>query len=164
MRIVMMGPPGAGKGTQAKMLQRRLGVPQISTGDMLREAQQQGTSLGREAESYLRRGVLVPDDVVISIVVERLQAPDCADGFILDGFPRTVEQALALDRLLTTRGQALDAVLAVDVPTDEIVRRLSGRLVCRDCGILDQTRNDPGPREPGAGREHVPQDLRSPGR
>lgn len=130
----MIGPPGAGKGTQAKLLQERLGVPQISTGDILREAQKQGSTLGLAAQRYMEQGQLVPDEVVIGIVEERLSADDCVAGFILDGFPRTVPQARALDALLGRNGGGLDAVVSMQVPHDELVRRLSGRLVCADCG------------------------------
>lgn len=148
MRIVMIGPPGAGKGTQAKLLQERYQVPQISTGDMLREAERQGTTLGREAAAYMSAGRLVPDAVVIGIVDDRLREADCAAGFILDGFPRTVPQAQALDRLLAGRGVGLDAVLWIQVPDEEIVRRLSGRLMCRVCGAPYHEAFDP-PARPG---------------
>jgi adenylate kinase len=136
VRVVMLGPPGAGKGTQARLLQDALGVPQISTGDMLREAQHNGSALGREARRYMEAGQLVPDEVVIGLVEERLGAADCTGGFVLDGFPRTVSQAKALERLLASLGPELDAVVAVEVPQDELVRRLSGRLVCRTCASM----------------------------
>lgn len=143
----MLGPPGAGKGTQARLLQATFGVPQISTGDMLRDATQQGSALGREAQRLMAAGRLVPDDVVIGLVEERLAAGDCARGFILDGFPRTVAQAEALQRLLKARGCCLDAVVAVRVPHDELVRRLSGRLVCRSCSAMYHAELNP-PAEP----------------
>jgi adenylate kinase len=146
MRIVMIGPPGAGKGTQAKLLQERFQIPQVSTGDMLREAERQGTPLGRVAAHFMSEGRLVPDDVVIGIVDDRLRAPDGGRGFILDGFPRTVVQAQALDRLLDEQGRALDAVLHIQVPDEEIVRRLSGRLVCRGCGAPFHREFDPPAR------------------
>jgi adenylate kinase len=136
VRVVMIGPPGAGKGTQAKLLQERFGVPQISTGDILREAQRQGSELGLAAQRYMEQGQLVPDEVVIGIVEQRLLAADCAGGFILDGFPRTVPQARALDSLLGRNGGGLDAVVSMQVPHEELVRRLSGRMVCADCGTL----------------------------
>lgn len=136
MRVVMIGPPGAGKGTQAKLLQARFAVPQISTGDILREAQRQGSTLGLAAQRYMDQGQLVPDEVVIGIVEERLRAGDCAGGFILDGFPRTVPQARALEALLERKGASLDAVISMDVPHDELVRRLSGRMVCAECGTM----------------------------
>ena len=146
MRIVMIGPPGAGKGTQAKLLQRRFDIPQISTGDMLREAERRDTALGRVAAHFMSDGKLVPDDVVIGIVDDRLRAPDVARGFILDGFPRTVVQAEALDRMLHGQGHRLDAVLVIEVPDHEIVRRLSGRLVCPNCGALFHSEFDPPSR------------------
>ena len=143
MRVVMIGPPGAGKGTQARSLSERYGIPQISTGDMLRDAQGEGTALGREAQRYMDDGRLVPDDVVIGIVEQRLAADDSARGFILDGFPRTVAQAEALDTMLGRRGTPLDAVVAVDVPRAELIERLAGRLVCRDCGAMYHRTFDP---------------------
>jgi len=136
VRVVMMGPPGAGKGTQARLLQDALGVPQISTGDMLREAQHNGSTLGQAARRYMGAGELVPDEVVIGLVEERLAAADCAKGFILDGFPRTVPQARTLHDLLAARQSPLNAVVAVEVPESELIRRLSGRLVCRLCGAM----------------------------
>ncbi len=132
----MIGPPGAGKGTQARLLQEVYGIPQISTGDMLRDAQLKGTDLGRAARRYMDAGQLVPDDVVIGIVEERLQDPDCRPGFVLDGFPRTLPQAEALQGILERHPPALDAVVSVEVPHDELVRRLSGRLVCRNDGAM----------------------------
>jgi adenylate kinase len=136
VRVVMIGPPGAGKGTQARLLCERFGVPQISTGDMLREAQRTGTALGREAQRFMDEGRLVPDDVVIGIVDQRLIEVDCEPGFILDGFPRTVAQADALASILSRHGCALDAVVAVEVPRADLIERLAGRLVCRVCGTM----------------------------
>jgi adenylate kinase len=136
VRVVMIGPPGAGKGTQAQLLCERFGIPQISTGDMLREAQRAQNDLGREAQRYMDQGRLVPDDVVIGIVDQRLDAVDCRPGFILDGFPRTVAQAEALDAMLARRGEGLDVVIAVDVPREGLVERLAGRQVCRTCGAM----------------------------
>jgi adenylate kinase len=130
------------------LLQDALGVPQISTGDMLREAQHNGSALGREARRYMEAGRLVPDAVVIGLVEERLHASDCAKGFVLDGFPRTVSQAQALDRLLGKLGPGLDAVVAVEVPEDELIRRLSGRLVCRTCAAMFHSELNP-PATPG---------------
>ena len=148
MRVVMIGPPGAGKGTQARLLGERFGVPQISTGDMLREAQRAGTPLGREAQRYMDDGRLVPDDVVIGLVDERLGADDARRGFVLDGFPRTVAQAQALDTILARRGTPLGAALAVDVPRADLIERLAGRLVCRRCGTMFHRTFDP-PRTVG---------------
>lgn len=134
MNLILLGPPGAGKGTQSQCLKQKFGIPQISTGDMLREARKNKTLLGQKAEKYMNAGELVPDEVVIGIVDERLQAPDCAQGFILDGFPRTAAQADALGALLQQRGGHIDAVLNFDVPEVELVQRLSGRRVCQACG------------------------------
>jgi adenylate kinase len=136
VRIVMLGPPGAGKGTQAALLSERLGLPHISTGDILRQAVAAGTPLGREARRHMDAGGLVPDEVIIGIVEERLRAADVAGGFILDGFPRTVAQAEALDALLARGGQRLSAVLQIAVPPADLVRRLSGRRVCQECGAM----------------------------
>ena len=136
MRLVIMGTPGAGKGTQAKLLAGRLGACHISTGDMLRDAIRRGTPLGREAERAVERGLLVSDDVVNGIVEERLAAPDCRAGFLLDGFPRTLDQARALDALLRRRGEPLSAVILISVPREEAIRRLAGRRVCGACGTM----------------------------
>jgi adenylate kinase len=133
VRLVFLGPPGAGKGTQARQLAGEWHVPQIATGDMLREAVAAGTPLGLEAKRIMDEGALVPDDVIVGLIAERLRQPDAADGFILDGFPRTFGQAEALDRLLKDLGQKLDAVLYFEVPEPELVRRLSGRRLCRQC-------------------------------
>src|SRR5262249_19531755 len=148
VRLVLMGTPGAGKGTQASLLARRFGACHVSTGDMLRDAARRKTPLGDQAKSYMDDGRLLPDDVVIGIVADRLAAPDCLNGFLLDGFPRTVVQAEALDRLLEERGQPLDSVLLLNVPVDEAVRRLSGRRVCASCGTMCHLAFDP-PADPG---------------
>ncbi|ACB83814.1 adenylate kinase [Natranaerobius thermophilus] len=132
MRIILMGPPGAGKGTQAEKLSKELDVPHIATGDIFRKAVSEGTELGKEAKSYMDAGQLVPDDVVIGIVEERLKKPDCHEGFILDGFPRTVTQAEALDKVLSDN--PLTAAVYIDVSKDELIDRLSGRRICRKCG------------------------------
>ena len=127
MRAIFLGPPGSGKGTQAKLLAQRMGVPAISTGDMLREAVRLGTPLGRRAESIMEAGELVPDDLVIGLIRERISLPDAREGFLLDGFPRTIEQAVALDRLLEGNGEALDAVINLLVPEGTLVERMVGR-------------------------------------
>ena len=127
MRLILVGPPGAGKGTQAAKLIERLGVPHLSTGDMLREAVKQGTELGKKAEGFMKSGGLVTDELVIPIVVERIQQSDCAQGFILDGFPRTRPQAEALDVALKAARVALDAVAVIEVPDEFIVERITGR-------------------------------------
>ena len=146
MRLVIMGTPGAGKGTQAKLLAARVGACHISTGDMLRDAIRRGTRLGREAQRSMEQGLLVPDDVVIGIVEERLGAPDCQSGFLLDGFPRTLAQARALDELLTRRAEPLTSVMLIAVPREEAVRRLAGRRVCEKCGAMAHVVFDPPAR------------------
>lgn len=134
MKLILLGPPGAGKGTQAKMLTDHFGIPQIATGDILRAAVQTGTPLGLQAKGFMDAGALVPDEVVIGIVRERLQAADCAAGFILDGFPRTVPQADALQATLRALGRELDRVVSLTVDADALVERLTGRRTCRGCG------------------------------
>ena len=136
MRIVLLGAPGAGKGTQAALISEKYGIPHISTGDILREAVKQGTELGKSAQTYMSKGELVPDDVVIGIAAERIDQPDTENGFLLDGFPRTVVQAEALDKALAERNQKLDAVVNLEVDEDEVVRRLGGRKVCAKCGAI----------------------------
>jgi adenylate kinase len=147
VRLVFLGPPGAGKGTQARQLAREWGVPQIATGDMLREAVAAGTPLGRQAKRIMDEGALVPDDVIVGLIAERLRQPDAAAGFILDGFPRTLGQAEALDRLLKELGQKLDAVLYFEVAEPELVRRLSGRRLCRQCQSAFHVVSAPPARE-----------------
>ena len=132
--IVLLGAPGVGKGTQAEKLAKELSIPHISTGDMFREAVARGTEMGMKAKEYMDRGELVPDDVVIGVVKERLSQPDCANGFILDGFPRTVAQAEALERVMEELGKNIEYAISIDVGEDEIVRRLSGRRTCEACG------------------------------
>ena len=136
MNIVFLGPPGAGKGTQAKILIERYGIPQVSTGDMLREHRAKGTELGKKAQEYMDKGQLVPDEIILGMVKERLSQPDCQKGFILDGFPRTVAQAEALDKLLSEMGKKLDFALALIVPDDLLVERLTGRRTCKSCGMM----------------------------
>lgn len=133
MRLVMLGAPGVGKGTQAKMLSDKFGIPKISTGDILREAIQKGTDLGLKAKSYMDSGQLVPDDVVIGIVEDRLKGKDCVKGWILDGFPRTLPQAQALDGMLKRIGISIDHVMNLEVGEGEIIKRLSGRRSCENC-------------------------------
>ncbi|NOY63977.1 MAG: adenylate kinase [Nitrospirae bacterium] len=136
MRIVLLGAPGAGKGTQAKKLIEKYGIPQISTGDILRKAVADGTPLGKEAKSYMDRGELVPDSVVIGLVKERLQQDDCKKGFILDGFPRNTSQAETLDQVLDEMGMPLQVALSVDVDFDVLMKRLTGRRTCKSCGQM----------------------------
>ena len=128
--LILLGAPGAGKGTQAQRLSARFGIPQISTGDMLRAARREGTPLGKKAEEYMNKGALVPDEVVIGLVEERLGKPDAKAGFILDGFPRTIPQAEALDRVLEKLGRARISVVDVQVPESVLIERLGGRLSC----------------------------------
>lgn len=134
MKIILMGPPGAGKGTQAEKLVDLYQIPHISTGDMFRKAQKDGTELGLKAKSYMEQGQLVPDEVTVGIVKERLAEADCKEGFLLDGFPRTVQQADALDTILAELDMALDCVVNIEVDKAFLVDRLTGRRVCRTCG------------------------------
>jgi adenylate kinase len=134
MKIILLGPPGAGKGTQAAMLMDKYNIPQISTGDMLRVAVAESSPMGLKAKEYMDAGDLVPDEVVIGIVRERLQAADCSEGFILDGFPRTLQQADALKQVLVELNKQLDAVISLQVEIEALVARLTGRRSCLDCG------------------------------
>lgn len=133
MYIVLLGAPGAGKGTQAAMLTDKLKLVQIATGDLFRKALQQQTELGKKAKAYMDKGKLVPDEITIQLVMERLAAPDVAKGAIFDGFPRNIEQAKALDKALTERSEAIDKAVYIKVTEDEVLKRLSGRWVCRNC-------------------------------
>lgn len=133
MRIVLLGPPGAGKGTHSEAIVKTYGVPHISTGDMFRAALKEGTELGMQAKVFMDAGKLVPDSLTIGIVKERFLKPDCQQGFLLDGFPRTLAQADALDQMLEQLCTKLDAVLNIEVPTDDLITRLTGRLICRQC-------------------------------
>jgi adenylate kinase len=149
MRIlVLLGAPGAGKGTQAHVLARHLGLPRVATGDLFRAAARDGTPLGIAAQAYMERGELVPDEITIGMLLERLEAPDAERGVILDGFPRNRPQADALDRALADRGAAVDAALLVDVPADELLRRLTGRWLCSAAGHTYHETAYP-PRVPG---------------
>jgi adenylate kinase len=134
MNLILLGPPGAGKGTQAQMIVERYHIPQISTGEILRAAVKEGTSLGKQAKTFMDRGQLVPDEVVIGIIDERLRASDCNAGFILDGFPRTTPQAEALQAILTKIRKSVDHVINIEVDPEELVRRLTGRRTCNNCG------------------------------
>lgn len=136
MRLIFFGPPGAGKGTQAKRLEAALKLVQLSTGDMLRSAIRAGTSLGKEAASFMDSGKLVPDDVVVGLIQERIQEDDCSDGFLLDGFPRTVVQAEALEGMLSSLKSDIDHVISIEVNDSEIVNRLSQRRSCPECGAV----------------------------
>lgn len=147
MRLIFLGPPGAGKGTQARDLAREWNGAHIATGDMLRDAVAAGTPLGVVAKRYMDQGALVPDDVMIGLIAERLAQPDAAGGFLLDGFPRTIGQAEALERLLKGLDVALDGVVYFDVSEPELVRRLTGRRVCRACGHSFHVASNPPRRE-----------------
>lgn len=146
-RMVLLGPPGAGKGTQGEMLSEELGIPQIATGDILRKAVSEGSGLGQKAKSYMDSGDLVPDEIMVGIIRDRLQDSDAQKGYILDGFPRTVAQAEALDEMLTEIGQVLDAVIHIDVEKETLVQRLSGRQICRDCGSTYHIQYEPPKQE-----------------
>lgn len=148
MNLIFLGPPGAGKGTQAQLLQQREGIPQVSTGDMLRAAIRAQSPLGQRAQQYVEAGELVPDEVMIGLVEERLNQPDARRGFVLDGFPRTVRQAQALDRLLEATGRHIDAAVYFEVSNEVIIRRLAGRRVCVKCGHIYHLEAHP-PRIPG---------------
>ena len=134
MNLILLGPPGAGKGTQAKRLMEKYGIPQISTGDILRAAVKDGTEMGKKAKEYMDAGKLVPDEVVIGIIDDRLKEADCKKGYMLDGFPRTVPQAEALDKVLAGMGSKIDHVISIEVPEKELIGRLTGRRTCKDCG------------------------------
>lgn len=139
MRLLLLGAPGSGKGTQSERLRSKLGIPQLSTGDMLRQAVAAGTELGRKAKSFMEQGVLVPDDVIIGLMRDRISQPDCKAGYILDGFPRTVPQAAALDEMLRTLESTLDVVCEIVVPDEELLKRLAGRWLCKGCGASYHT-------------------------
>lgn len=148
MRIVLVGPPGAGKGTQAAFLAENLSIPHISTGDIFRANISQGTELGRQAQEYMRAGHLVPDEVTIGMAEDRMRQPDAEGGFLLDGFPRNIAQAEALDRFLESAGTKLDAVLDLEVPEDEVVNRIAGRRTCRnDSSHVFHAQYDPPQQE-----------------
>lgn len=147
LNLILFGPPGAGKGTQAERLQADFQLPYIATGDMLRVNVKEGTELGKQAKKYMDAGDLVPDDVIVAMAADRLSRDDAQDGFILDGFPRTIEQAEALDRQLSDMGRRITSALLIDVPDEEVVRRLSGRRVCVKSGHNYHVEFDPPKRE-----------------
>ncbi|MCT4565502.1 MAG: adenylate kinase [Maledivibacter sp.] len=135
MRLILLGPPGAGKGTQAAKIISKYNVPHISTGDIFRKNIKEGTELGKKAKEYMDKGLLVPDELVVAIVEDRLKEADCKNGFLLDGFPRTVNQAKALDEVLTNMNISLDRVINIKVDKEKLVERAIGRRICRDCGL-----------------------------
>jgi adenylate kinase len=141
--LILLGAPGTGKGTQANILADRFQWSHISTGDMLREAVANGTGLGKTAKTYMDQGALVPDDLVIEMLGERVKQPDASAGFVLDGFPRTLAQAVALDEMLAKDGKSIDVAFNIVVPDDELVRRLGGRWLCRNCGAIYQESSNP---------------------
>ena len=134
MKIIMLGAPGAGKGTQAKMIADKYGVPHVSTGDIFRANIKNGTELGMEAKKYIDQGLLVPDELTVKILLDRVSQPDCKNGYVLDGFPRTIPQAEVLDKALAELGESIDYAIDVDVPDENIVKRMSGRRACVSCG------------------------------
>lgn len=134
MKIIMLGAPGAGKGTQAKMIAAKYGIPHISTGDIFRANIKNGTELGAKAKEYMDKGLLVPDELVVDLVIDRFKEPDCANGYVLDGFPRTIPQAEALDKALSAIGENVDYAINVEVPDDNIINRMGGRRACVGCG------------------------------
>ena len=143
MRVILLGPPGAGKGTQSKKLQERYNIPQVSTGDILRQAVKKGTDLGKEAQVYMESGRLVPDSIVIGLIKERIKKPDCEGGYILDGFPRNLVQAEKLSETLKAMNQDIDSVIEIEVNTSELINRLTGRATCRGCGAMYHKRSRP---------------------
>lgn len=134
MKIIMLGAPGAGKGTQAKRIAAKYGIPHISTGDIFRANIKNGTELGQKAKVYMDQGLLVPDELVVDLIMDRFQEPDCVKGYVLDGFPRTIPQAKALDDALAKNNDAIESAIDVDVPDENIVKRMSGRRACVGCG------------------------------
>ena len=133
MFLVFLGAPGAGKGTQAAIISRKVGLAHVASGDLFRQAVDKGTKLGKSVKTYMDKGTLVPDEVTIQLISERLNEPDCRSGCVFDGFPRTIEQARALDRMLTSRGEAIDKAIYIEVTEKELLKRLSGRWICRNC-------------------------------
>ena len=143
MNLILLGPPGAGKGTQASRIIDKFKIPQISTGDILRAAVREGTEMGKEAQKYMNEGKLVPDSVVIGIIRERLAQDDCKNGYLLDGFPRTLPQAEELNKILNTLNSKLDAVISIEVPDEEIITRITGRRMCKNCGAVYHVKFSP---------------------
>ena len=148
MKIIMLGAPGAGKGTQAKMIAEKYGIPHISTGDIFRANIKNGTELGMKAKSFMDKGELVPDELTVSMLLDRVGKPDCKDGYVLDGFPRTIPQAEELDKALSGRNEEIDFAVDVDVPDENIVKRMSGRRACLKCGATYHMEHIP-PRKEG---------------
>ena len=147
MKIIMLGAPGAGKGTQAKRIAEKYHIPHISTGDIFRANIKEGTELGKKAKNYMDQGLLVPDELVVDLVADRIQKDDCKDGFILDGFPRTIPQAESLDAALAKMGETMDYAIDVDVPDEDIVTRMGGRRACVGCGATYHVQFNPTKQE-----------------
>ena len=147
MKIIMLGAPGAGKGTQAKLIAEKYGVPHISTGDIFRANMKNGTELGKEAKEYRDQGLLVPDELTVRLLLDRVAQDDCKNGYVLDGFPRTIPQAEVLDKELTKLGDSVDFAVDVDVPDENIIRRMSGRRACLNCGATYHIVNIPPKKE-----------------
>ena len=147
MKIIMLGAPGAGKGTQAKMIADKYQIPHISTGDIFRANIKNGTELGKEAKTYMDQGLLVPDELTVKILLDRVAQPDCANGYVLDGFPRTIPQAEVLDKALTELNDKIDYAINVDVPDENIVKRMSGRRACVACGATYHIEHIPPKKE-----------------
>ena len=147
MKIIMLGAPGAGKGTQAKMIAEKYGIPHVSTGDIFRANIKNGTELGKEAKKYMDQGLLVPDELTVKILLDRVAQPDCEKGYVLDGFPRTIPQAEVLDKALSELGDAIDYAINVDVPDENIVKRMSGRRACVTCGATYHIEHVPPKKE-----------------
>ncbi len=143
MILILLGAPGVGKGTQGALISKEYGIPQISTGDILRSEVKNETELGKKAKAYMEKGELVPDDIIIEMMEKRIKEDDCKNGFILDGFPRTVAQAEAFDKMLAKNGLELDKVILIDVPEEEIIDRLTGRRICPNCGAVYHIKNNP---------------------
>ena len=147
MKIIMLGAPGAGKGTQAKMIAEKYSIPHVSTGDIFRANIKNGTELGKEAKKYMDQGLLVPDELTVKILLDRVAQPDCENGYVLDGFPRTIPQAQVLDEALTKLGEKIDYAINVDVPDENIVKRMSGRRACLKCGATYHIEHIPPKKE-----------------
>ena len=147
MKIIMLGAPGAGKGTQAKKIAAKYQIPHISTGDIFRANIKNGTELGKKAKTYMDQGLLVPDELTCDLVVDRIQQPDAANGYVLDGFPRTIPQAEALDKALSANGESVDYAINVEVPDENIINRMSGRRSCKDCGAIFHVQYNPPKKE-----------------
>lgn len=147
MKIIMLGAPGAGKGTQAKMIADKYGIPHVSTGDIFRANIKEGTDLGKEAKSYMDKGLLVPDELTVKILLDRVAKDDCKNGYVLDGFPRTIPQAEVLDKALSEMNDAIDFAIDVDVPDENIIKRMSGRRACLACGATYHIEHIPPKKE-----------------